>query len=270
MDLTLRAQFTGAPGTTPGRYQILFIHEGKANGWTFSRQVLQDSAALWEGASVFVDHSFWGMPSVRDLGAVLSNAAWSDEFAGLTADLTLAGPSKEIIREAADITMRDGPTPNIGFSADVVITADAAGNVTRILQPYSVDLVVDPAFATKFIRTLNQQQHTRKEHHAEPNRNPPHHRRRQPTAAAEVDATRATLNALVLDTALAVSDIPDKAKDAIRASLQVSGHHRRRRCSGRYPGLEGHRRRGHRPAGDQRPRPRLRHVQQRRSDPGRR
>src|SRR5574340_1392965 len=108
-----RAQGGAGPATAPGRYQILFIHEGKANGFTFSRQVLQDSAPLWEGASVFVDHSLWGMPSVRDLGGVLSHAAWSQEFSGLTAELTLAGPSKEIIRDAAEITMRDGATPNI-------------------------------------------------------------------------------------------------------------------------------------------------------------
>jgi hypothetical protein len=37
-----------------------------------------------------------------------------------------------------------------------------------------------------------------------------------------VSETRATLNALVLDTALAVSDIPDKAKDAIRASFKTA------------------------------------------------
>ena len=91
----IRAQFTGQPATTPGRYQILFLPEGKGNGYTFSRQVLIDSIPLWEGSSVFVDHAFWNMPSVRDLGGVLSNAAWSDEFGGLTAELTPAGPSKK-------------------------------------------------------------------------------------------------------------------------------------------------------------------------------
>jgi hypothetical protein len=212
----LRARFTGMPATSPTRYQILFIHEGEANGFTFSRQVLQESASIWEGASVFVDHSYWAPQSVRDLGGVLSNAAWSEEFAGLTAELTPAGPSREIIREAAEITMRDGPSPNVGFSADVVFTADAAGNVMRILQPYSVDLVIDPAFATKFIRTLNQRE-----------RSTMQNQRQDPAPPAEdpiaaVGETRATLNALVLDTALAVSDIPDKAKAAIRASFKTA------------------------------------------------
>ena len=143
----------GVGPTAPGRYQILFITEGKANGLTFSRQVLQESAPLWEGATVFVDHSFWGTQSVRDLGGVLSNAAWTEEFAGLTAELTPAGPSKEIIREAADITMRDGSTPNIGFSADVIFTCRRRQQRDQHPPAYSVDLVVDPAFATKFIRT---------------------------------------------------------------------------------------------------------------------
>ena len=210
-------QFTGQPATAPGRYQILFIHEGEANGFTFSRQVLQESVALWEGASVFVDHSYWAPQSVRDLGGVLSNAAWSEEFDGLTAELTPAGPSKEIIREAAEITMRDGPTPNMGFSADVVFTADATGNVTRILQPYSVDLV-DGSSLRHQVHPHPQPE--RKELQCRTDSNHPHRRRRGSTAA--VTRPGHTLNALVLDTALAVSDIPDKAKDAIRLSFKTA------------------------------------------------
>ena len=131
------------------------LHPGrKANGWTFSQAVLEESAALWNECSVFVDHAMWGS-SVRDLGGVLSNAAWSDEHNGLTAMLTPAGPSKEIVFEAARVMMSDGAHPDIGFSADLLFTADAQNNVQKIMQPLSVDLVVDPAFATKFIRQLN-------------------------------------------------------------------------------------------------------------------
>jgi hypothetical protein len=73
-ELNIHAQFTYMPATSPGRYQILFIEEGKGNGFQFSRQVLQDSALLWEGVSVFVDHTLWGMPSVRDLAGACSAA----------------------------------------------------------------------------------------------------------------------------------------------------------------------------------------------------
>lgn len=216
LDKQLRAQFTGQPATTPGRYQILFMTEGKGNGLTFSREVLTESVPLWEGAACFVDHSFWGMPSVRDLGGVISNAAFSEELGGLTAELTPAGPSKEIILEAAEITMREGPTPNLGFSVDVALTADAAGNVTRILRPYSVDLVIDPAMATRFVRSINQQKGKPMLPHNLPAASVPVAN----SDHTDVSETRATLNALVLDTALAVSDIPDKAKAAIRASFK--------------------------------------------------
>jgi len=37
----------------------------------------------------------------------------------------------------------------------LIFTADAQNNVQKIVQPLSVDLVIDPAFATKFIRQLN-------------------------------------------------------------------------------------------------------------------
>jgi len=228
---TLRAQFIEInqdykPGSgKPRRYEILFIHEGTVTGQnnngeparhTFSRQVLQESAALWENVSVFVDHSFWGQ-SVRDLGGVLSNAAWSEEFGGLTAELTPAGPSKEIIVELANIMLVQGLTPDVGFSADVLLTADATGNVIRILQPLSVDLVIDPAFASKFIRVLNSKGVREM---VPTNPAPP-----QPVAGADENAvheTRTTLNALVLDTALALSDLSDKSKTAIRTSFKTA------------------------------------------------
>jgi len=143
-------------------YEITFIHEGKANGWTFPASVLQDSANLWNETNVFVDHSFWGR-SVRELGGVLSAVQWSDEHNGLTATLNLAGPSSEIIREAGQTMLGDGAKPNLGFSADVMFTADAKGVVEKIIKPVSVDLVINPAFATKFIRQLNSRA---REHHA--------------------------------------------------------------------------------------------------------
>src|SRR3989304_5254793 len=99
---TPHAQFTGSPATTPGRYQILFIHEGEANGFTFSRDVLEESTELWEGAHEVIDHAMWGR-SVRDLAGVISNAQWDEELEGLTAELTPAGPSREIVHEAAQI-----------------------------------------------------------------------------------------------------------------------------------------------------------------------
>jgi hypothetical protein len=87
---------------------------------------------------------------------VLDTVAFNDQDQSLHANLHPTGPSKEIINEAAAIMLSDGPHPDLGFSADVIFTADAQNNVEKIMQPLSVDLVIDPAFATKFIRQLNQ------------------------------------------------------------------------------------------------------------------
>jgi hypothetical protein len=48
-----------------------------------------------------------------------------------------------------------GPKPDLGFSADLIFTADSKKVVQNIIKPLSVDLVMDPAFATTFIRQLN-------------------------------------------------------------------------------------------------------------------
>lgn len=135
-------------------YEIAFILEGKANGWTFPATVLQASAPLWENCRVMIDHSLW-QRSFRDLGGVLQNIAWSSGHNGLTAHLIPVGPSGQIVVEAARFMLEPGPKPDLGFSADLIFTADPSNTVQRIVRPLSVDLVMDPAFATKFIRQLN-------------------------------------------------------------------------------------------------------------------
>src|SRR5512140_3263786 len=148
---TIRAQLVSQ---TDSRFEVLFIQADEANGFTFPASVLKDSVPLWEECAVFIDHAPWGR-SVRDLGGVLSNVGFSREHNGLTATLTPCGPSAEIVLEAARILLGSKPHPDLGFSTDLVFLADAHNNVQKIMQPISVDLVVDPAFATRFIRQLN-------------------------------------------------------------------------------------------------------------------
>jgi len=136
-------------------YEVLIVKSGEANGWTFKRSVLQQSVDLWTGAEVFVDHSFWGR-SVRDLAGVISNARWSDEHDGIIADLRPVGPSSEILRESARIMLTTEPKPKLGFSADMYFTAKGH-EAESILKVNSVDLVIDPAFATQFLRELYAQ-----------------------------------------------------------------------------------------------------------------
>jgi hypothetical protein len=169
------------PGLLPERFEILFIEAAEANGFTFSPRVLEDSLALWENCAVFVDHAPFGR-SVRDLGGVLNRVRFNPEYNGLTAELTPAGPSAEIVREAARLLLSERAHPDLGFSADLLFTADASNNVEKILQPLSVDLVIEPAFATRFIRQLN----SKGVHVSNPNPNPP---------AATDEDLRATLQA---------------------------------------------------------------------------
>ena len=213
-------------GADRSTFQILFIQAAQANGWTFSQAVLEESAALWNECSVFVDHAMWGR-SVRDLGGVLSNAAWSDEHNGLTAMLTPAGPSKEIVFEAARVMMSDGAHPDIGFSADLLFTADAQNNVQKIMQPLSVDLVVDPAFATKFIRQLNAkgvQPVALKGHDMpEPLSTPVPEKKEEhniPANAGSVaDAFQIAMGDQLLETALQNASLPEPASKALRTQF---------------------------------------------------
>jgi hypothetical protein len=141
-------------GDTQHSYEIAFIFEGQANGWTFPRSALQESTALWENCSVMIDHSL-GSRSLRDLGGALHKIQWSEQQNGLTGVLVPVGPSREIVIEVATLMLGLGPRPDVGFSADLIFTADANKQVKRIIKPLSVDLVMDPAFASRFIRQLN-------------------------------------------------------------------------------------------------------------------
>ena len=218
---TLRLQCTNQ--LSSDRFEILFIQAGEANGYSFSQQVLEDSLRLWESCSVFVDHSFWGR-SVRDLGGVLEHVAWSDEHQGLTATLIASGPSRDIVIEAARTMLTPGPHPDFGFSADLYFKCDDSGNVTRIMEPMSVDLVIDPAFATKFIRQLNQHDGARSAG-KESSMSPHEEGKTTPLAGTQpelpdMQAYAVAATQQLLSGALAVCDLPASAQDAIRTQFK--------------------------------------------------
>ena len=221
----VRFSFQSQSATEKG-YEILFIQEGEANGWTFPASVLQESVKLWEETNVFVDHSFWGR-SVRELGGVLSAVAWSEDHQGLTAKLSLSGPSREIVREAGQVMLGEGAKPNLGFSADVIFTADSKGRVEKIIKPVSVDLVINPAFATKFIRQLNSRASELQANIAHPDarasgKGETMQTDNKPTMddiTAQLEATKAahlaTLENL-LDQSLLTADLPEAAEKDLR------------------------------------------------------
>lgn len=138
-----------------GNFEIIPISAGIGNGWNFSEKVLQESLAMWNEVEVFIDHST--LPhSVRDLAGLLHSPSWDPQHKGIRCNLKAIGPSSGLLKELANQMLTGGDhRPRVGFSADVLFTADKK-NVTRILKVYSVDLVFNPARGGVFLRALNQ------------------------------------------------------------------------------------------------------------------
>jgi len=139
-----------------GKFEVLAITAGEANGWTFSEAILAESVPLWDGVDCFVDHGGWfGDRSVRDLAGVFRNPRWSAEDQGVRLDLITSGPSGELVAELGRQILADGePRPKVGFSADVVFTAKGR-EIQKILRVIELCLVVNPARGGAFVRALN-------------------------------------------------------------------------------------------------------------------
>lgn len=139
-----------------GRFEILAITAGAANGWQFPAPVLQESLDLWDGVNCFVDHSLKER-SVRDIAGVLRKPVWDEQTQGVRAELSAFGPSAEVLKDIGRQVLEesDEAAVKVGFSADVLFQGKA-GKVEKILRIYSVDLVYNPARGGIFLRALNQ------------------------------------------------------------------------------------------------------------------
>jgi hypothetical protein len=136
-------------------FEITIITPGDGNGWKFSPAVLEKSVPLWNGAECFIDHS-WSGQSLHDLAGVIFEPTYNG---GVRAKLRAAGPSGPLLQAIArEMLGQAQPKPKIGFSADVLFTANDKQEVTEIVKVYSTDLVFDPARGGAFIRALNQAQ----------------------------------------------------------------------------------------------------------------
>jgi hypothetical protein len=150
-----------------GEFDVLAITAGEGNGWTFPAAALQNSLALWDGAECFIDHA-WNSRgdasgrSLRDLAGQLTAPTWDAAHQGIRARLKPVGPSAALLAELGRQLVREpqsaaGRAPRVGFSADVVFTAQGR-QVTQILRVLSVDLVFNPARGGAFLRALNHLQ----------------------------------------------------------------------------------------------------------------
>jgi hypothetical protein len=140
---------TGSP-CPAGGFDILAITAGEGNGWRFSAETLRASLPLWDGAACFVDHA--GLQrSVRDLAGLCSSPAWDDAAQGIRLQLEPSGPSAALLEGLGRELLSGEPRPQVGFSADLVFTAQGQ-RVQTILKVLSVDLVIHPARGGKFLR----------------------------------------------------------------------------------------------------------------------
>ncbi len=136
-----------------GKFEILCITAGDGNGWQFPADVLKSSLALWEGAHCFLDHA-WFSRSVRDLAGQVTSPQWDEDAQGIKATLKAIGPGSELLSTLGREILQDDPPPRVGFSADVLFTANGK-KVKEILRVLSLDLVLNPARGGAFLRALN-------------------------------------------------------------------------------------------------------------------
>ena len=151
-----RITLESASVTPKGEFEILAITAGEGNGWQFSTAALQKSVSLWDGAETFIDHHWFGH-SVHDLAGICHSPRWDKVARGIKLNLKPIGPGAEVLREIGKQILVSGedPKPNVGFSADIVFTAQGK-DVQEILRVFSVDLVVHPARGGEFIREIYQ------------------------------------------------------------------------------------------------------------------
>lgn len=148
----LRFTATALP-TQPGRFEILCISAGHANGWEFPADALQKSLPLWNDVHCFIDHA-WSSRSIRDLAGQIVQPTWDPEVQGIRATLKTFGPGGKILTAFGQEVLQEEQPPRIGFSADLTFIANEK-RVRQILKINSLDLVYDPARGGAFLRALN-------------------------------------------------------------------------------------------------------------------
>ena len=148
-----------AEASQSGAFEILAITAGEGNGWLFAAEVLQRSLPLWAQVDTFIDHTrAAGQPrSVRDLAGRCEDPRWDDVHNGIRLHLTPCGPSAGVLTQLGGWLLKEEPSaPAVGFSADLLFTADSQRRVTEIKKVFSVDVVFQPARGGAFLAALQQ------------------------------------------------------------------------------------------------------------------
>ena len=172
-----------APKPTGKKWGVLIIQEGMSkNRNRYGRKTLQEAAALYEGAKIFLDHQEaprkYGR-SIRDQAGFLKNVqgvllgrdtAGKESATGLFALAATAVVTKPAIRQEMLDAYEEGNPDFYGLSHDAfcesVTAVDTDGrpfyDVTRIESVSSVDFVSNPAAGGRVLRLVasDTQPHT--------------------------------------------------------------------------------------------------------------
>lgn len=144
-----------------GEFEIMAITAGEGNGWEFGEAVLRASLGLWEGVECFINHSLEGR-SIRDLAGLCKAPVWDGGAKGIKLTLRAMGPSAGLLESLGrEVLAAEGRKPKVGFSADVVFTAEGK-RVLKIVRVNSLDLVYNPARGGAFVRALNAERGERR------------------------------------------------------------------------------------------------------------
>jgi hypothetical protein len=212
-----RLQFAAQVDSTAAQgFEILAITAGEGNGWQFPAHVLRASLALWESVETFIDHggceNKMALRSVRDLAGICQNPQWDESHQGIRLRLKPLGPAEGILRSLAKTALADElPAQAIGFSADLLFTASGR-QVEKILNVFSVDLVVDPARGGAFLRAFQKSFQT------SPKENLPmleKNTTQTPTPQTPPAVTQ-ELCSYLLETALQAAQLPQAAEERLR------------------------------------------------------
>ena len=136
-------------------FDILAISEGEAKGHgiRFSSRVLREALPLYDEQPVFIDHPapMQGR-SVRNLAGALYGPTWDEAERGIRLKLRPAGPSADVLLAVRDAAKTQPAVMRaVGFSTVLRVTLDKSGDVTKIVNVKSVDVVIDPARGGKFL-----------------------------------------------------------------------------------------------------------------------
>ncbi len=209
-----------------GRFEILAMTAGSGNGWVFPESALRESLPLWEGVETFVDHAGWregGGRSLRDLAGICSAPAYDEAARGIRLSLRATGPSGALLEAIGrDWLAGPEPRPRVGFSADVVFTAQGR-QVRQILRVLSLDVVFNPARGGQFLRALNQQleEDAMSQNENETTEVPAPVAESAPQDLSALRALRAEMSACLLESTLAGARLPLPLAEHVRK--QFSG-----------------------------------------------